>query len=247
MHLKAILWDNDGVLVDTERLYFLASRQALATVGIDLTLEAFAEISLGRGESVFRLAEQAGVSAARIKESRELRNHLYADLLEKSPDLLMPGVRELLGRLRPRVGIMGIVSNSFPEHFHLIHQQVGILPFFDFQVLSGDAPRGKPHPDPYLAALARAGVTADEAVAIEDNERGLQAALAAGLRCLIVPYRPRANSQALHLQQDGTAPAAPWPKNHGGMFPGATAVCQTLAEIEAHLFLSGDAHGSSHH
>ena len=234
MPLKAILWDNDGVLVDTERLYFLANRKALATVDVDLTLEDFTEISLRRGESVFRLAEQAGVSAARIEETRELRNRQYAELLHNAHDLLMPGVRELLGRLRPRVGIMGIVSNSFPEHFHQIHRMTGILPFFDFHVLSGDCARGKPHPDPYLTALTRAGVAADEAVAIEDNERGLQAALSANLRCLIVPYCPTTGGQA--FRQDKTLPSAPWPPSHEGKYLGAMAVCKTLDEIEAHLF-----------
>jgi HAD superfamily hydrolase (TIGR01509 family) len=236
MHLKAILWDNDGVLVDTEHLYFLANRRALATIGVNLSPKDFTEISLRRGESVFRLAERAGVSDARIEATRELRNRQYAELLLETHDLLMPGVRELLGRLRPRVEIMGIVSNSLPDHFHLIHRQSGILPFFDFHVLSGDCPQGKPYPDPYLTALTRAGVTADEAVAVEDNERGLRAALAAGLRCLIVPYRPRENRLDAHLPQNGALPSEPWPPSHDVKHLGAMAVCQTLAEIEAHLF-----------
>jgi len=65
-----ILWDNDGVLVDTEGLYFQATQTILHTVGVDLTVEQFKEISLRRGESTFALAAQNGIQAAEIARLR---------------------------------------------------------------------------------------------------------------------------------------------------------------------------------
>ncbi len=212
----ALLLDNDGVLVDTEPLYCRASQEALATLGIDLSPADFAEISLRQGRSVFILAEQAGLPPDRVEAARDLRNRLHARFIGEAPALLLPGVREALLRLRPHLAVMGIVSNAFPEHFALIHRRTGLLPLFDFHLVAGDVVRGKPHPDPYLAALAKAGVPAAQAMAIEDNERGLRSAVAAGLRCLIVP-------------------PGPW---QDGDFPGAMAVCPSLAAA-ADLILKG--------
>lgn len=214
----ALLLDNDGVLVGTEPLYCRASQEALATLGVALSPADFAEISLRQGGSVFLLAERAGVAPDRIAAARELRNRLYSRHLREAPDLLLPGVQEALRRLRPHIPVMGIVSNALPEHFALIHGRTGLLPLFDFHLVAGDVARGKPHPDPYLAALGRAGVSASRAIAIEDNERGLRSALAAGLRCLVVP-------------------PGPW---QDGDFPGALAVCPALAQA-AELILGGAA------
>jgi beta-phosphoglucomutase-like phosphatase (HAD superfamily) len=76
-----ILWDNDGVLVDTEGLYFRATQTVLKTVGVDLTIDQFKEISLRRGESTLILATEAGISDGEIARLRTIRNRLYADLL----------------------------------------------------------------------------------------------------------------------------------------------------------------------
>jgi beta-phosphoglucomutase-like phosphatase (HAD superfamily) len=70
--LKVILWDNDGLLVDTEELYFSVTREVLSEVGIDLTLEMFIEISLTRGQSAFDLAVDQGFDQEIFKSIREV-------------------------------------------------------------------------------------------------------------------------------------------------------------------------------
>jgi len=209
----AVFWDNDGVLVDTERWYFQASREALANAGITLSDNDFAELSLRRGESVFLLAERVGMSTARIEALREFRNRRYAELLQAAPELLLPGAAAAVARVRRQVAIMGIVSNSLPEHFALIHARTGLLDSFDFHLVHGDYPQAKPHPAPYLAALALARVAPQAAIAVEDSERGMRSALAAGLRCLVVPHE-------LSRRHD---------------FSGATAVCRDLVEVAERL------------
>jgi HAD superfamily hydrolase (TIGR01509 family) len=82
---------------------------------------------------------------------------------------------------------MGIVTSSRSDHFALIHQRTGFLPYFRFVLTAGDYSRSKPDPDPYLRAIERSGVERDECLVIEDSERGLIAATAAGIRCIIVP------------------------------------------------------------
>jgi beta-phosphoglucomutase-like phosphatase (HAD superfamily) len=82
---------------------------------------------------------------------------------------------------------MGIVTSSEKEHFGLIHRNSGLLQYFDFVIASGDYANSKPHPDPYLEAVRRSGVAPENCLVVEDSRRGLAAAVAAGLRCVVIP------------------------------------------------------------
>jgi beta-phosphoglucomutase-like phosphatase (HAD superfamily) len=79
--IKAIFWDNDGVLVDTERLYFLATQQVLATVGISLSKAQYIELFLVQGKGAWHLAAENGVSPSVIEQLRNARNTLYSTFL----------------------------------------------------------------------------------------------------------------------------------------------------------------------
>ncbi len=183
--IRAILWDNDGVLVDTEHLYFQATQRVMASAGVELTEQLYVDHFLVEGRGAWHLLEDRGVSAEEIARLRDARNDLYGHLLREEPRAI-PGVAETLQALRGRY-VMGVVTSSRKDHFDLIHEQTGLLQYFDFVLTAGDYPRTKPHPDPYLAAVARSGVDADACIAIEDSERGLEAATAAGVRCIVVP------------------------------------------------------------
>ena len=82
---------------------------------------------------------------------------------------------------------MAVVTSCKREHFDAVHTDTNVRKYFEFVLALEDYPRTKPQPDPYLAALARAGVRADEAVAIEDSPRGVRAAVAAGVPCIAIP------------------------------------------------------------
>lgn len=182
---KALLWDNDGVLVDTERWYFQATREVLAEVGIELTEALYFEHFLASSNGVSQLAAGRGFSETEITTLRQKRDKLYEHHLVHQP-LAIPGVRETLQALRPHF-TMGIVTSSRRSHFETIHQRTGFLEYFDFAITSDDCENCKPAPDPYLQAIARSGFPAASCLAIEDAPRGLVAARAAGLDCWIIP------------------------------------------------------------
>ena len=181
--IRAILWDNDGVLVDTEGLYFQAGREILATQGVALTREDFAEQSLKKGESVFDFLPDQ--NAELIERLRAKRNARYSALLAEGARVL-DGVVETLGALHGRVR-MGIVTGSLRQHFDIIHAQTRLLHFFEFVVAREDYAEAKPHPDAYLTAMRLRGLTPEICVVVEDSERGCVAAAKAGLRVLAVP------------------------------------------------------------
>jgi HAD superfamily hydrolase (TIGR01509 family) len=190
--IKAILWDNDGVLVDTEGLYFLATREVLETIGVDLTEEVYAALFLSAGRGAWHLAEQAGATAAQIADLRRRRDDLYSEMLI-AQEVIIDGAAEVLARLHGKY-VMGIVTSSQKQHFELIHRSTGLLKYFDFVIANGDYQRSKPDPQPYLIAIERSGFDKDECIAVEDSERGLKSAIAAGVRCLIVPNRLTSSS-----------------------------------------------------
>lgn len=183
--IKTLLFDNDGILVDTESRYFMATRLVLASVGADFTPELFYDCYLIQGKGAWHLAAQQGIDDKGIKDLIVQRDVLYEQFLDRG-DLVIPGVVETLTQLYGRFA-MGIVTSSRRVHFERIHRRSGLLDFFDFVLTSEDVTNLKPHPEPYLLGAQRAGAAPEACVVIEDTPRGLTAALNAGMRCIIIP------------------------------------------------------------
>ena len=180
---KYILFDHDGVLVETENWFYLAGKRALASLGIDLPLNAYL-VNMANGVPTWQRARDSGVSESEINRCRELRNRYYREYLV-TEDIEIEGVLETLDVLAGEYR-MGIVTTSKPSDFALIHERRSILDYMEFYLTKGDYERSKPHPDPYLRGLERFGAIAAETVVIEDSARGLKSAIAAGIDCIAV-------------------------------------------------------------
>jgi HAD superfamily hydrolase (TIGR01509 family) len=183
MPRRCILWDHDGVLVDTERWYFVATRDVLRGLGIELSQQTYLDLAT-RGRSCWDLCREAGIADAEIAGHRALRDSLYQGHL-RTQAIEIDGVADVLSVLA-RSFQMAVVTTSRRADFELIHASRDLLGFFRFVLTVEDYQRAKPHPDPYLAGLERLGARPEEAVAIEDSARGLRSALAAGLDCIVV-------------------------------------------------------------
>jgi HAD superfamily hydrolase (TIGR01509 family) len=210
--IKAVFWDNDGVLVDTEKLYFQATREFLLHAGVTLTEELFQRISLREGRSAFDLALEKGVTQAEIDRLHDLRNRRYTQLVEGGVTIL-PGVEETLAALAGRGILQAIVTSSRRVHFEAMHTGTGLLSHFDFILTREDYTLSKPNPEPYRLALEKSGCRPAECFVVEDSERGYQAAVAAGIRCIVVP-------------NDLT---------RGGVFPRAWRVVDSCREIPVEI------------
>ena len=180
-----MLFDNDGVLVDTESVYFEAGRATLAESGIELTLDTYQEISLRQGRSVMDLAAERGFGASEVATLRERRDDRYARSLERGGGGI-PGAREAVARLRQAGKHLAIVTTCPGRHFVIQHRHTGLRAEFELVVVREDYPRSKPFADPYATAVQRLGLDAASCVAIEDTQRGIDAANAAGVRCFAV-------------------------------------------------------------
>lgn len=180
-----IFWDNDGVLMETEHLYFQANAEALARAGVELSPEDFRQISLRRGESVLALATRKGLDDSEAAEMRRCRDDIYFRLLETEARVI-PGVRDALERLRGRFP-MAIVTSCHRKNFVQMHRNSGLLDYFDFVLTREDYSAGKPDPEPYRTACSRAGLQPGRCLAIEDSQRGVTSAALAGLSVAAIP------------------------------------------------------------
>ena len=182
---KAILWDNDGVLVDTEHLYCEATRQVFASAGITLGDDDYRDMFLTGNMGAWHLLTAQGRSRSEIARMRDERNEIYSSLL-RGRDHAIDGVREVLQTLHGRYA-MGVVTSSRRDHFEIIHATTSLLHYFDFVLTREQYVNSKPDPEPYLAGIARTGFSAAQCLAVEDTPRGLTAATGAGARCVVIP------------------------------------------------------------
>ena len=180
---KFILFDHDGVLVETEHWYYLANKRALASLGIDLPRDAYL-VNMANGISAWEAARGSGLSHTDIQRGRERRNRCYQEFLA-TEDIEIEGALQTLAELADTYR-MAIVTTSKRPDFDLIHEERSILDYMEFCLTVEDYERAKPHPEPYLKGLKRFGATAAETVVIEDSARGLKSAIAAGIDCIVV-------------------------------------------------------------
>ena len=180
---KYILFDHDGVLVDTEYWFYKAGERALADIGFTLDSDQYLR-DMTQGMATWAQALAAGVDEETISRQREVRNVYYQEYL-RTEDIEIDGVLETLDVLSDKYR-MGIITTSKPADFALIHENRSILDYMDFYLARDDYERAKPHPEPYLKGLQRFGAIAAESVVVEDSARGLTSAVAAGIDCIVV-------------------------------------------------------------
>jgi HAD superfamily hydrolase (TIGR01509 family) len=184
--VKAVVFDMDGLLVDTEVLYCDALAAQAASMGYDLTMDVLKRMighSWAGSTTVLKAHFGEAFDTDALREGSIARFYELAE----SGIALKAGVREVLDVLVER-GIPRAIATSSRrsevEH-HIGHH--GLLDHFQAVVASGDYPRPKPNPDPYLLAAERLGVDPEACLALEDSHNGVRAAHAAGMMTIMVP------------------------------------------------------------
>jgi HAD superfamily hydrolase (TIGR01509 family) len=180
---KYLLFDHDGVLVDTEFWYYKAGERALADIGLTLDKDRYLE-DMNQGLGTWAQAKAAGIDEQTISRQREVRNDYYQEYL-RTEAIEIEGVVETLAELSKHVR-MAIVTTAKRADFDLIHRKRQVRQFMDFVLVREDYKLAKPHPEPYLTGLRRFAATREETLVVEDSLRGLNSAVAAGIDCAIV-------------------------------------------------------------
>ncbi|NUR49472.1 MAG: HAD-IA family hydrolase [Hamadaea sp.] len=180
---KYLLFDHDGVLVDTEFWYYRAGERALAGIGLTVDKDRYLR-DMSQGLGTWAQARAAGVDEETISRLRRIRDDHYQEYL-KTEAIEIEGVVETLADLSRHVR-MAIVTTAKRADFEVIHAQRDIRKFMDFVLVREDYRLAKPHPEPYLTGLRRFGAAQQETLVVEDSARGLNSAVAAGIDCAVV-------------------------------------------------------------
>ena len=180
---KYILFDHDGVLVDTEFWYYKAGERALADIGLTLDKDQYLR-DMNQGLGTWAQARAAGIDEQTISRQRAVRNDYYQEYL-RTEAIEIEGVVETLAELSKYVR-MAIVTTAKRGDFEIIHEKRHVRQYMDFVLAREDYKLAKTHPEPYLTGLKRLGATKEETPVVEDSSRGLNSAVAAGIDCVIV-------------------------------------------------------------
>lgn len=181
----AVIFDLDGVLVDSEGLGFATLRGLLREYGVDYREEDNAPfIGINDRDHFVALKARYGIPTAVEDLLAEQTARLLAQVATGT--VPMPGVPAVIERLHARYPL-AVASSSLPAVVEGRLRAVGVRHLFRAVVSSFEVPHGKPAPDVFLEAARRLAVPAAECLVIEDSPHGLRAARAAGMRCAVVP------------------------------------------------------------
>jgi HAD superfamily hydrolase (TIGR01509 family) len=183
--VKAAIFDMDGLLIDSERIIMQACIQAANEIGIMYTQTEFVELIGRSSQDASRImVEQLGGTnhmqqvSQRVEELLSQRNNVFP---------LKSGVIELLNHYQSQNILCAVASSSATQHIHHRLSHVGVLDYFSAITSGQEVTLGKPNPDIYLLAVKKLGVEVENCIAFEDSEPGARAAIAAGLKVVVVP------------------------------------------------------------
>ncbi len=186
--LRSVVFDLDGLMVDTEPIFVETARQLLARRGRELLPEIMARMMGMPARDALPFFRQGHQLADSVEDLAAESRALFFAILGQEAAPLLPGVRGLLERLKCRGVPRAIATSSSAAYVQRILTPHQLLDQFDFILTCEDVTQGKPFPEVYQKAAARFGHAPDEMVVLEDSPNGLRAAKAAGARCVVVPH-----------------------------------------------------------
>lgn len=197
--VRGVLFDMDGVILDTEKLYARFWKEAANALGYPMTHEqALGMRSLNReaGQAKLESYFGPGISHHQVRMKRIELMEAYVEEFGVDPK---PGVRELLTYLKEKKIAAAITTSSPLERVQRYLARLGFLELFDKICTGYEVPKGKPEPDIYLYGAASLNLMPEECLAIEDSPAGLLSAHRAGCVTVMVPDQDAPNEQTLPL------------------------------------------------
>jgi HAD superfamily hydrolase (TIGR01509 family) len=188
--IKAILFDLDGLLVDTETVHFRAYQEVLGGYGVNLTDEMFklSWLSGNRYGTPYYLKKAGVTDPKKIAAARAEKAELYRELAPGEIKLL-PGVETFLKAAQAAGVKLGVATGGYQREYSFTLEYFGLEKYFQTVVGGNEVPNNKPAPDVYLQAAKDLGSPPEETVVFENSDIGMQAGLAAQMKTYVIPSR----------------------------------------------------------
>jgi beta-phosphoglucomutase-like phosphatase (HAD superfamily) len=196
--LHAVIFDLDGLLLDSERIFYTVMFDAGREVGFEMTHDLFLSmIGSPRDANAQRLLDRFGAHFPVDDYYAACGRGFELACVDGVP--LRRGAERLLALLDRRGIPRAIATSSSIDYVRSSLHRAGVLGYFGAIVTRGDVARGKPHPDTFLLAAERLGVAPEHCIALEDSFQGVRAASSAGMATIMVPdfLQPDADIRAL--------------------------------------------------
>jgi len=200
--LKAVIFDFDGVITDSEILHLRAFNRVLAQYGVEISTKDYYKEYLGYTDvDCFKMLIQKGLLETNEQEIKNLakqKNRVFEELA-KTECRIIEGVQDFLQMLKNNNIPMAICSGALLAEIGLILEQAKLRDFFEVIVSAEQVKKGKPSPDGFLLVLKKLNqgceepILANQCIAIEDSHWGLKAAKAAGMHTIAVTNSYDAN------------------------------------------------------
>ncbi len=185
--IKAIIFDFDGTVIDTETAWYIAFRDAYKEHGVNLTLDTYSQC-IGTSLHTFNPYEYLVTDLhlpINLDTFRESIHSRHASLMDT--EKMRPGILEYLNAAKAKHLKIALASSSKLDWVERFLEKLQIRDYFDCIRTANDVVHVKPDPELYLQTLQCLDLNASEAIAIEDSPNGAKAAVSAGIHCLVVP------------------------------------------------------------
>lgn len=183
--IKAVIFDMDGVLVDSEPFHTEIEKCLFLLNHISLSDEEHRQYSGTASDVMWRkIAERhtLPLPVEELIEQNRAESFRYFSELAEIP--VMPGLVDLLEKLQTKNYPLAVASSSFPEIIDLILEKTGLQKYFQVVVSSHEAGKSKPEPDVFLLTAKKLGVKPEDCLVVEDSANGIKAAHAAKMNCV---------------------------------------------------------------
>ncbi len=186
---KAVLWDMDGTLVNSEELHWISWRNTMAKEGIVITREQFLSTFGQRNDSIIPSWLGSTATGERIERIAQAKEESYRHLVRRVGIAFEPGVATWLDRLQKHGWQQAIASAAPRANIDAVLEALSATHVFQGIVSAEDVHRGKPDPEVYVLAASRVGVPAERCIVVEDASAGIEGARRACMRSIGVSHK----------------------------------------------------------
>ena len=206
--MRAVLWDLDGTLADSEEYHWLSWRDTLAPEGVSITYDQFLASFGQKNDRILRDWLGPAADPARIRRLGDAKEAEYRRLARERGLSPLPGAAEWLEHLK-RAGWKQAIASSAPrENVEAMLAALKLERFFDAVIAAEDVTAGKPDPEVFLAAAFRLHVPPSHCIVVEDAAAGIEAARRAGMRCIGVSRTTELDADVFVPSLDDLLPTA---------------------------------------
>lgn len=181
---RAVLWDMDGTLIDSEDLHWTCWRDTMADEGVVITRQQFRDSFGQRNDAIISSWMGAALPPHRVESIGNAKEERYRHLVRTVGVSPLPGVAGWLRRLHSQGWLQAIASSAPRANVEAVLESLATAGVFQAIVSAEDVRRGKPDPEVFLTAAGRVGTSPDRCIVVEDAVAGIEAARNAGMKSI---------------------------------------------------------------